>query len=185
MGECLLINPHSSLKTLNLPDHLKLALLVGSILVTLNISRGFGKHVYVVPIQNLSIIAFNGNIAGTLSIFSVTWSKTSFQITLLRITEGRTRWFIWFTIFSINILMGISALFLWIQCNPIRKTWNPMEPGTCWNPAVSIDYGIFSGIYSGVMDITLALLSWKLIWGLSILRKEKFGVALAMSMGIL
>jgi len=40
-------------------------------------------------------------------------------------------------------------------------------------------------VYSAAMDFTLALLPWKLIWGLQILRKEKFGIGIAMSMGIL
>jgi len=35
------------------------------------------------------------------------------------------------------------------------------------------------------MDFVLALLPWKVIWKLQMKRKEKFGVALAMSMGIL
>ena len=35
------------------------------------------------------------------------------------------------------------------------------------------------------MDFVLALLPWKLIWKLQMKRKEKVGVALAMSMGIL
>jgi hypothetical protein len=39
--------------------------------------------------------------------------------------------------------------------------------------------------YSGIMDFILALLPWKVIWKLQMKRKEKFGVALAMSMGIL
>jgi hypothetical protein len=39
--------------------------------------------------------------------------------------------------------------------------------------------------YSGVMDIFLALLPWPIIWKLQMKRKEKIGVALAMSMGVL
>lgn len=35
------------------------------------------------------------------------------------------------------------------------------------------------------MDFVLALLPWKVIWKLQMKRKEKVGVALAMSMGIL
>jgi hypothetical protein len=34
------------------------------------------------------------------------------------------------------------------------------------------------------MDLTLALLPWKLIWGLQMKPKEKVGVAIAMSCGI-
>jgi hypothetical protein len=38
--------------------------------------------------------------------------------------------------------------------------------------------------YSALMDLTLAFLPWKLIWGLQMKRKEKIGVAVAMSCGI-
>lgn len=39
--------------------------------------------------------------------------------------------------------------------------------------------------YSAAMDFVLALLPWQIIWNLQMKRKEKFGVAVAMSMGIL
>jgi hypothetical protein len=81
--------------------------------------------------------------------------------------------------------MGLSALFTWIHCYPLEKTWNPMIDGTCWNDSGKINYDIFSGAYSGVMDITLALMPWTVVWGLQMKNKEKFGVAIAMSMGIL
>jgi hypothetical protein len=35
------------------------------------------------------------------------------------------------------------------------------------------------------MDISLAILPWKLLWGLQMKRKEKIGVAVAMSCGFL
>lgn len=35
------------------------------------------------------------------------------------------------------------------------------------------------------MEFVLAMLPWRVIWKLQMKRKEKFGVALAMSMGIL
>lgn len=40
-------------------------------------------------------------------------------------------------------------------------------------------------VYSAVMDITLAFLPWKLVWALQMRKKEKFGVAVAMSCGVL
>jgi hypothetical protein len=39
--------------------------------------------------------------------------------------------------------------------------------------------------YSGAADIALALLPWKLFWPLNMNRKEKLGIIVAMSMGIL
>lgn len=35
------------------------------------------------------------------------------------------------------------------------------------------------------MDLALSALPWSIIWSLQMRKKEKFGVALAMSMGIL
>jgi hypothetical protein len=35
------------------------------------------------------------------------------------------------------------------------------------------------------MDVLLAMLPWKIIWNLQMKRREKIGVGLAMSMGIL
>lgn len=39
--------------------------------------------------------------------------------------------------------------------------------------------------YSAAMDVTLAFLPWKYIWSLEMSRKEKIGVVIAMSMGVL
>lgn len=40
-------------------------------------------------------------------------------------------------------------------------------------------------VYSAVMDVALAFLPWKFIWSLQMSKKEKIGVVIAMSMGVL
>ena len=40
-------------------------------------------------------------------------------------------------------------------------------------------------VYSGLSDIILALLPWSIVWKLQMKPKEKIGVAIAMSMGVL
>jgi hypothetical protein len=59
--------------------------------------------------------------------------------------------------------------------------WRFVEIATC----VSSSLICTCEAYSGCMDILLALLPWKMIWKLQMRKKEKFGIALAMSMGIL
>ncbi|KAK4149363.1 hypothetical protein C8A00DRAFT_47010 [Chaetomidium leptoderma] len=164
-----------------------LMLLVSIVLVTMSVQKGLGKHVYSVPPENMSSIGFMGNLTGTFSILAAVWSKTSFALTLLRLMSGRMRIVLWTIIATINIFMGLNAVFLWTRCSPASKTWNPFVPGTgtCWEPHVYPAYGMFAAGYSGVMDFVLALLPWKVIWKLQMKRKEKVGVALAMSMGIL
>jgi hypothetical protein len=39
--------------------------------------------------------------------------------------------------------------------------------------------------YSGAQDFVLALLPWTLVWNLQMRKKEKIGVAFAMSLGVL
>ena len=146
---------------------------------------GYGLHIWDFPLQNMGPLLVLVNIAGTFSSTAAIWSKTSFAITLLKLTDGRIKALLWFVIVSMNIAMGLTALFPWVSCTPIQKAWDLNVPGTCWKPTVMVHYNIFSAAYSAVMDFTLALLPWKVIWGLQMKKKEKVGVAVAMSMGIL
>ncbi len=149
------------------------------------VNLGFGKFPCDIDPRNFGTIGLMGNICTTYGVVGEVWSKTSFAITLLRITGGKTKAFVWFTIVSMNIAMGLLAIFTWVQCDPVSKTWDHTVPGTCWSSAVTNGYGVFSGVYSGVMDITLALLPWKIVWNLQMRKQEKLGVAIGMSMGLL
>ncbi len=42
-----------------------------------------------------------------------------------------------------------------------------------------------AAVYSGVLDVVLAFLPWKIIWMATINRKERIGALIAMSMGVL
>jgi hypothetical protein len=119
-------------------------LLLSIILVTLSVSKGLGKHVYNVLPENMSTIGFMGNFTGTFSILAAVWSKTSFALTLLRLMSGRMRVLLWAIIASINIFMGLNAVFIWTRCSPAPKIWNPLSPGTCWEPHVYPSYGMFA-----------------------------------------
>jgi len=135
--------------------------------------------------ENLPTIGLLTNISTSVVILGAVWSKTSFGMTLLRITEGGTKAGVWFIIVTMNLAMSISVLVTWIQCNPIPKGWDRSINGICWDPKVNAYYGVFAAAYSGLMDVVLALLPWSVIWGLQMRKKEKIGVALAMSMGVL
>ncbi|KAK3323009.1 hypothetical protein B0H66DRAFT_555653 [Apodospora peruviana] len=161
-----------------------LMLLTSIILVTISVSKGLGRHVYAVDPENFSTLGLVGNLTGTFSILAATWSKTSFALTLLRLMQGKMKVLLWAIIATVNMFMGLNALFMWIRCSPPLKTWNPYVPGTCWGPHVYTNYGMFAAGYSAAMDFVLALLPWKIIWKLQMKRKEKVGVAMAMSMGI-
>lgn len=141
------------------------ALLGSAIVTSVSVPLGLGHHVEDVPIQNLGYIGLLGNINGTFSILAAAWSKTSFALTLLRLMD-KEKWarnFLWFAIVSMNMLMFGNALFQWIKCWPISKTWNVLESGTCWPPGIQTRYGVFVGCKSlkrqGYLGIALTPLS--------------------------
>jgi hypothetical protein len=108
---------------------------------------GYGYHALELPQELWSsvILLFRAiNLAGTFSLTAAIWSKTSFAVTLLRLTEGPAKHLVWFIIVSMNIAMGLSAVFIWAQCTPIQKGWDFTVEGTCWDPTVIVRYNIFS-----------------------------------------
>ena len=44
---------------------------------------------------------------------------------------------------------------------------------------------IWYAVWSAIMDISLALIPWKIIWNLQMRTAEKLGVGVAMSLGVL
>lgn len=70
-------------------------------------------------------------------------SKTSFALTLLRISSGWVKCIVWFAMLTVNVVMGLSILFNWISCSPVEKTFNVLTPGTCWPKTILIGYNSF------------------------------------------
>ncbi|SPO06835.1 uncharacterized protein DNG_09529 [Cephalotrichum gorgonifer] len=160
-------------------------LTVSTGLLTENIRLGYGKHIWDIDPENFLLrMPLIMNISSTFGIVATAWSKTSFALTLLRICDGWTWAAVWCIIASMNMLLGLSALFIWIQCTPIQKSWLPLTEGTCYPPERIVGYLMISAGYSALMDFILAFLPWKLLWRLNMQKKEKIGVIIAMSMGV-
>jgi hypothetical protein len=145
---------------------------------------GFGKHIWDFNPDNMQLIAMPTSLAGTFIVTATVWSKTSFGITLIHISDGWIKKAAWFCIISMNIAMFLAALLPWVSCTPVQKVWDLTVDGTCWDPHIVMYYHIFSSSYSAAMDFVLAFLPWKFIWNLQMKRNEKLGVGVALSMGI-
>ncbi|KAK3377228.1 hypothetical protein B0T24DRAFT_511729, partial [Lasiosphaeria ovina] len=119
-------------------------------------------------------------------IISIAISKSSFAVTLLRLTfHTWHKALIWTIIITVNLLMWTTAIFIFTSCTPLGRVWDPTVPGTCWNSRRLLDYNVFSGAWSASMDFVLALFPWLLIMRLNMRRVEKIGVCIAMSLGVL
>lgn len=96
------------------------------------VSLGLGKHSWDIDPGGLVSLFKAFNITATLSIAASIWSKTSFALSILRLTDGWLRGLVWFLIGPTNVAMGVSALFNWIHCTPVKKLWDFGAEGTCW-----------------------------------------------------
>ncbi|KAE9378639.1 hypothetical protein N431DRAFT_325815 [Stipitochalara longipes BDJ] len=159
------------------------ALLTQTSLLSVCIHRGLGRHSW--DITDWPDYLYVANITGVCSILAAAWSKTSFAVTLLRLSTGWMRRLIWFIIASVNIFLGLSCIFTYVQCKPVKRLWDTSVPGACWNQEVIIRYNSFSSAWSGGMDILLATLPWRLINKLTLNKKERIGVIVGMSIGSL
>lgn len=115
---------------------------------------GMGRHDWDLQITDAVRFTVILTSRATVTITAITWTKTAFAITLLRLTTGMTKAFVWFIIISINIAMGFSALFPWIRCSPVAKAWDDSVPGTCWPRRVEADLWTGTG---GVSSFSFSL----------------------------
>lgn len=106
---------------------------------------GLGRHSWELEIYDLSKFLIILSSRATFTITALGWTKTAFAVTLLRLTDGITKSFVWFLIITNNVTSIISAAIPWIQCDPVAKTWVPDMPGSCWAPRVGTKVWIGTG----------------------------------------
>ncbi|SPO07579.1 uncharacterized protein DNG_10274 [Cephalotrichum gorgonifer] len=161
--------------------------LFGLAVVTDQLVRfGYGVHVWDLPPQgtgNSDVVLPLLLSRGVLSSVALAWTKTSFALSLLRVTSGWTKRAVWIIAVSTNIAMGSCAI-VFMACSPVQAAWDLSVAGKCVPPDVKRGVLIFAGSYSAAMDLTLAMIPWKVIWNLQMRRKEKIGAGIAMSLGV-
>ncbi|KAK0752652.1 hypothetical protein B0T18DRAFT_305977, partial [Schizothecium vesticola] len=167
-----------------LDDHLLIVswfLLVASGAVgTYNRSFGFGRHIHFVNPANFAALDLHGNLATVFSVLGTVWSKTSFAITLLRLMQTWPKKVgIWFIIITTNLALYTTVITTWFKCVPGGREQQ------CISSMDFVAYATFAGAYSAAMDFVLAFIPWPLIWSLQLKKKEKLGVAVAMSLGVI
>lgn len=106
---------------------------------------GLGRHSWDLTVKDPVRFTLLLSSRATVTITAIVWTKSAFAVTLLRLTTGRMKTFVWFILISMNVVMGVSALVPWIQCRPLAKGWDASLEGTCWAPGVGVDIWIPTG----------------------------------------
>lgn len=169
-------------------DHLLLAswasLVIAVSINTYIVSLGFGSHIWTISAENLRTINLNTIMVAAFGIMSTTLSKTSFAMTLYRISTNQwMKYVLIFIIVTINISMNLVWIFGLAKCTPFAKVLDGTVEGTCWNRKKLLKFQLFAAYYSAALDFILALLPWQILMGMSMRRRERLGVTIAMSLG--
>lgn len=171
----------------------QVSVIISCIMQTVDTTFGFGKEHRDIDAGILATTRLVSTAAGFFLILAAAWSKTSFALTLLRISEGWPKKLVLFVIWTTNIAIGVSAITQWAQCWPLARLWEGEGvEGQCLPLGLINGYNMFVSGYSGLMDISLALLPWVIVRPFDNLapsgstrRKEKFGIVVAMGMAVL
>ncbi|MCJ1322909.1 hypothetical protein MMC15_008259 [Xylographa vitiligo] len=159
--------------------------LLYTILITVAINDGYGRHMYYLgenaaPAIKISLIAF---IPGIVSVAVPKLAVTCLLIRLLN--PGRRHVIVLYSLsISCIIIVALCAVFLWTQCHPIAALWDPSLVPICWSPTVLVTYSILAGVYSGCIDLYLALWPMYVLYGLKINRDKKLGLCFVLGLGI-
>ncbi|KAK7975372.1 hypothetical protein PG989_013835 [Apiospora arundinis] len=145
------------------------------------VGLGTGEHIWNIRPELSESLLMLQDINTAPSVLAVAFSKASAGVSLLRLlTLKWQRVLTIFIIVSIAVLMSGIIVLTYIQCIPIQKHWDYKVPGNCWPPYIVAKFGIAASIWSGVMDVVLALMPMPVILGLQMNKREKLGVAIAL-----
>ncbi|GAM88592.1 hypothetical protein ANO11243_066260 [Dothideomycetidae sp. 11243] len=85
---------------------------------------------------------------------------------------------------QVLVNLGLQIMIL-LSCNPIQKTWNPLMEGDCSVRSKSATYGLFQGVFAGLVDCVLALWPLTMIHHLKVARGAKLGFCFLIGIGII
>lgn len=96
-----------------------------------------------VDATNLDQITVVGAVGLTVSIVAINASKISFAITLIPLTKGWARYYVYFAIVTLVAFAVPVAVVPWTQCKPLVKTFIDFYPGECVDKRPAVRFGIF------------------------------------------
>ncbi|KAI6778193.1 uncharacterized protein J7T54_000002 [Emericellopsis cladophorae] len=170
-------------------DHVLIAswvfFLAAAIQLSVNIAHGFGRPGINIDPANSYQVGLGGMVVGTLVLIAPALSKTSFLLTVGKISGSKLKKALWFIAVSMNALQVVALVIQFAQCSPLEKVWNPWADGRCWGRQANLAISMTSSAYSGIMDLVLAAIPWIILKDLQIKRREKIGIAIAMSLGVI
>ncbi|KAI5928082.1 hypothetical protein F4810DRAFT_719767 [Camillea tinctor] len=163
-----------------------LLLFVATILMQLARNVGFGRNSSTLNYDQKYQIATYAVIYSASLTIVVATARISFCCALLRATSGWgkvTAWVVMIGLVCITMVPLVITRFT--ICVPFQKVYGVAADGYCGNTYIPLYIGWASGAWSAASDFALTILAWKIVWSMSMRRKEKIGVGIALSFGLI
>ncbi|VUC28923.1 unnamed protein product [Clonostachys rosea] len=153
---------------------------------TIMVLRGFGDHLSAIAPEDIVVVNFMTLLVSIFSIVATSVSKTSFALTLCRLSlDIYLQGILVFIIVSVNILMNAIWVAALAMCAPTESVMHSRVPGECWSNPVLFKLQLSSSFYSAVLDFILAILPWVVLKDMTLSTRERLGVCVAMSLAAL
>ncbi|KAF2008703.1 hypothetical protein BU24DRAFT_429272 [Aaosphaeria arxii CBS 175.79] len=144
---------------------------------------GFGKHQWMVPIQNMKSLLLCFHLYKTwynTVIWLMKLSALTLYARLFRVSK-RMRQVLWGFGVIVTLWWAAIAVTSWMECHPRMKTLDPTIPGEC--PGLGMPYYYALAIINPIFDFIILLLPVPLIWQLYMPTGKKLLVVAVMLFG--
>lgn len=163
----------------------KVVIIFYSAVTSLELALGAGRRQTSSPPDGPSALLLLDNVARSLVLTAMAWSKTSLACTLLRLQSPRlVRAALYSVVVFVNMVLAGAAITHWLRCRPIAAGWGSGD-GTCWSINVQNIVQLSAQSFSAAMDLALVVVVWQVLWTKGLSVAEKVGVGALMALGVL
>lgn len=123
-------------------------ILICTILFTVDVHLGMGRHTYYLPLSQAVQAAKINYIANPFGIMAYSIPNISIAIFVNRILAPPPwqKYAIYALVIAQNIFAAVSCVLLFVQCTPTASLWNPViVPDSCLNAGTLTRYSYFVG----------------------------------------
>lgn len=179
--------------------------IASSVLITIAISHGYGRHAYELDRSDRVLTAKLYTIFQCVSILSTGTGRLAFVLYLLPIFRhkylmGHILWLI----FALQLIANyVSPVTILVRCADIRAIWDITVKSKCWDPKILITYSyvqcsksicrimfhwiaLISEItaINTATDLYLAIFPAYTLWSLNLKRRTKTILIILMGLGL-
>ncbi|KAI5925269.1 hypothetical protein F4810DRAFT_708655 [Camillea tinctor] len=162
--------------------------LVATIIDFVAINNGLGRHTFYLSYHQAVTQQYYSLLAQVFCIHALSFAKMSIVISYTRVLRGSgsrlhqiVLWTIGILVFVVNTIVIIT---FYVSCNPNRKSWDPLTPGTCWTTHQRLAFPLLQGAFSAFSDFFLALYPFFFLHKLQLRWRTKSLILGLMGMGV-